>query len=409
MTRVLTERLDEGADRELGRPSIFSASCGKRLGGKRSSIHGLYSAKSNSGSPTRKFDGPKPSNGESQLVGRREVPLELLDVAASAARRSPSRRPRCGPKVNLRSVRPVENRPAGHPPGWWSGPRGPARALPGRGNAGHPGVRSRPAGRAGPPRGWSSPTRCRTRRPPARSRRRGTASRARRRSRSAELPMMSVDTRGTSLYSIRRAHRPGRLRRAWRALTSSATVGPRRHPAGEVDDRAVGHRHAHRDAVELALERGQHLADRAGGAGRRRDDVAGRRAAPPQVLVGYVGQALVVGVGMDGREDALLDAERLVQHPGDRRKAVRGARGVRDDPVLGPQRAVVDPDHDHGVDLVLGRHGEDHLARARLEVRARSSPASGRRRSPRSPRRRPARPRGCATGRAPRSCGSSAR
>src|SRR5439155_6229199 len=45
---------------------------------------------------------------------------------------------------------------------------------------------------------------------------------------------------------------------------------------GQVGDAAVGDRHAQGEAVELALQVGQHLADRLGRAGRRRDDVLRR-------------------------------------------------------------------------------------------------------------------------------------
>ena len=56
------------------------------------------------------------------------------------------------------------------------------------------------------------------------------------------------------------------------------------------------------------------------------------------VVVDLVGHALVVGVGVAGRHQALFDPERLVQHLGHRGQAVRRARGVRDDPVLGFER-----------------------------------------------------------------------
>ncbi len=82
----------------------------------------------------------------------------------------------------------------------------------------------------------------------------------------------------------------------------------------------------------------------------------------------HVGQALVVGVGVDGRDEPFLDAEGVVEHLGDRRQAVGRARGVGDDPVLRLQLVVVDADHDRGVDLVLGRHGQHDLVRSGLEV-----------------------------------------
>src|SRR5688572_2277297 len=53
------------ANRVVG--SIFSLSWRKRLGGNRASIQSWYSSKENSGLPTRKLLGPKPSKGVSQL------------------------------------------------------------------------------------------------------------------------------------------------------------------------------------------------------------------------------------------------------------------------------------------------------------------------------------------------------
>ena len=106
----------------------------------------------------------------------------------------------------------------------------------------------------------------------------------------------------------------------------------------EVDHRDVGRRHADGDAVELALELGQHQADRLGGAGRGRDHRQRRGAGAVEILVHGVERRLVAGVGVDGGHEALLDADRVVQHLGDRRQAVGRARGVGDDHVV-PGRA----------------------------------------------------------------------
>ena len=76
---------------------------------------------------------------------------------------------------------------------------------------------------------------------------------------------------------------------------------------------------------------------------RGRDHRQRRGPRPAQVLVGQVEDALVVGVGVDGRHEALLDAERVLQHLGHRRQAVGGAGRVRDDVVLlGVVLVVVD-------------------------------------------------------------------
>jgi hypothetical protein len=84
--------------------------------------------------------------------------------------------------------------------------------------------------------------------------------------------------------------------------------------------------------------------------------------------VDQVGDALIVGVGVDRGHEAVVDAELLVQHLRDRRDAVRRARGVRKDLISREQRLVVHAHHHHPVDLVLGRHGEQDLLRARGDV-----------------------------------------
>ena len=88
-----------------------------------------------------------------------------------------------------------------------------------------------------------------------------------------------------------------------------------------------------------------------------------------EVLVRRVEQALVAGVGVDRGHHAVADAERLVEHLGHGGQAVGRARRVGDDVVaLGVVVALeVDPQRDGDVGL-LGRRGDDHLARARLEV-----------------------------------------
>ena len=67
----------------------------------------------------------------------------------------------------------------------------------------------------------------------------------------------------------------------------------------EIGDRAGRDRRAHRDPVDLALQVGQHEADRACGAGGRRNEVDRRGACAAQVLVRKVEDLLVVRVRVD--------------------------------------------------------------------------------------------------------------
>ena len=80
------------------------------------------------------------------------------------------------------------------------------------------------------------------------------------------------------------------------------------------------------------------------------DDVRGGGPGPAQVVVDLVGDALVVGVGVNRRHHALHDAEILVEQHGHRRQAIGRAAGVGD--ALGPRRfslLVVDAQDDgHG-------------------------------------------------------------
>jgi hypothetical protein len=70
-------------------------------------------------------------------------------------------------------------------------------------------------------------------------------------------------------------------------------------------------------------------------------------------------------VYVDRGHQATLDADRFMQHLGHRREAVGGARGVRDDLVIGGQLVVVHAKDDGEVDT-LGR----------AEISTRLAPAS---------------------------------
>jgi hypothetical protein len=91
-------------------------------------------------------------------------------------------------------------------------------------------------------------------------------------------------------------------------------------------------------------------------------------ARPAEILVRQVEELLVVRVGVDGRHPALLDAERLVEHLGERGQAVRRARRVGDDVMLGGiVRLFVDAQDQRDV-LTLGRRGDHHFLGTRRDV-----------------------------------------
>ena len=130
---------------------------------------------------------------------------------------------------------------------------------------------------------------------------------------------------------------------------------------GQIDQADIRHRHPDRGAVELALELGQHEADRLGGAGRGRDQIDGAGAGAVRVLVQRVDRALVAGIGVDRRHVAVLDADRLVQHLRHRREAVGGAGGIGDDVMPLGELLVVDAEHDGEVGAGARRRDEHAL------------------------------------------------
>ena len=82
-------------------------------------------------------------------------------------------------------------------------------------------------------------------------------------------------------------------------------------------------------------------------------------------LCAAVLQVLVLRVGVDGRHQAALDAERLVQHLRHRREAVGRARRVGDDRLRAVVQRLVDAEYDG--EVVAGRRrGDDDLLRAAL-------------------------------------------
>ena len=98
------------------------------------------------------------------------------------------------------------------------------------------------------------------------------------------------------------------------------------------------------------------------------DSAAARRAV--EVLVQRVERRLVAGVGVDRRHEAVLDADGVVEHLGDRRQAIGGAGRVGDDEMVLGQLVVVDAVDDGEIGAVGGRGDEDALG-AGLQMRRR--------------------------------------
>ena len=88
--------------------------------------------------------------------------------------------------------------------------------------------------------------------------------------------------------------------------------------------------------------------------------------------MGRVEDALVTGVGVGGGHEALDDAEVVIEHLGEGRETVGGARRVGDDLVGVRVLVRVDAHHVGGDVVALGRRGDDDLLGASLEVLGRA-------------------------------------
>ena len=126
---------------------------------------------------------------------------------------------------------------------------------------------------------------------------------------------------------------------------------------GQVDNGDVGGRDTNGHAGELAVERGDDLADSLGGTSAAGDDVLGSTTATAPVLGGgTVNGLLGGGVGVDGGHETLNDAVVVVDDLGEGSQAVGGARGVGDDIGGAVVVLLVDAHHVHGG---IGRRGRD--------------------------------------------------
>ncbi len=137
---------------------------------------------------------------------------------------------------------------------------------------------------------------------------------------------------------------------------------------GEIHYRDIDGGHAHRKAIELAIEFGQHQPHRRGGASFGGNHGHRRRTGAAQVFVINVSQHLVVGVGMDRGHQALHHADLLVQRLHQRSEAVGGAGGVGNHRMFCAQHLMIDAIDDGGVDILATGRGNDYLLRTSLEV-----------------------------------------
>ena len=136
----------------------------------------------------------------------------------------------------------------------------------------------------------------------------------------------------------------------------------------EVDDGDIQRRDAHGHAGQLAVERRDDLTDGLGSAGRRRDDVVGSAAAAAPILHRNAVHGLLRGGdGVHRGHETVGDAEIVVQHLRDRRKAVGRAGRIGHELHIRGIGLVVHA-HDEHRGVVLGRGGHDDVLGAGLDV-----------------------------------------
>ena len=84
-----------------------------------------------------------------------------------------------------------------------------------------------------------------------------------------------------------------------------------------------------------------------------------------------VRQNLIIGVRMNGRHDAVLDANHVMQRLNQRRQAVGRAGSIRNNSVILGQRVVVDAIYDGAINVRATRCRNNDFLGARFDVLAR--------------------------------------
>src|SRR5690606_37926365 len=105
-----------------------------------------------------------------------------------------------------------------------------------------------------------------------------------------------------------------------------------------------------------------------GGPRRGGDNVGRGIAGASLVVVGGVYQPLIGGVGMNGSEQPMLDAERLMQHLDQGGGTVGGAARIADDGAVRSDDVIIDAKHHSGVQSLLGADGHDDPSRTALQM-----------------------------------------
>ena len=129
-------------------------------------------------------------------------------------------------------------------------------------------------------------------------------------------------------------------------------------PAHKIHNRTVRNGNPHGQTIQFALQPGQNLAHRPGRTRGCGDNVFTGSSAAPEIFVGHIGQALIVGIGMHRGDEPFFEAERIINNFGNRRQAVGGTGCIRDDAVLRFKLIIVDTQHNGRIDFLFGRYRE---------------------------------------------------
>src|SRR5262249_1887116 len=121
-------------------------------------------------------------------------------------------------------------------------------------------------------------------------------------------------------------------------------------------------------AIQFALQGGDHLPNRPCGARGRGDNVQAGMPGTAKVFVGRIHQPLIRRKRMHGGQQAPLDAKRLVQHKRHGSRTVRRTAGVAQDPGVVRYDVVIDPKHHRAFEIVPGGHRDEDTSGASVQV-----------------------------------------
>ena len=132
----------------------------------------------------------------------------------------------------------------------------------------------------------------------------------------------------------------------------------------QIHQRHISGGHADGQAVEFAVELGQHQAHGFGCAGFGGNHIVHTAAGAAQIFMAHIGNGLIVGERVDGGHQAFIDADGVVEGFGDGRQAVGGARSVGNHGHVIGDNVVVDTIYHGGIHIGTAGRRNQHFFRA---------------------------------------------